>query len=314
MSVDLNAKILVTGAHGGLGQALLACLDSHGFTNVLAPSKKQLDLLDVDATRDFIKKEDPVIVLHLASVVFGLLGNIENQMRSLGENTVINSNLFSSIETSNVKYIFFAGTVASYPYPYSRLPLLESDFFKGLPHRGEFGYAMAKRHAYPYLEMLKDTRDVKFTYGIFTNLYGRGDRFNERNGHVIPSLIMKAHRAKREGMPLTVWGNGTAKRDFLHFNDAAEAIVMCLKSGGSDNLINISSGVALEMGRLSEIIAGCAEIEDIVYLKDKPIGISERVVDNSILRLLGFEITVPIEDGISDLYRWYCDNLNDVRE
>lgn len=311
--INQNSTVLVTGAAGGLGKALTAALARQGYGNVLSPTRQELNLLNSASVDAYFAHHRPDAVLHLASVVFGLQGNLDNQMRSLMENSQINANVFAAINQHLVKYVFFAGTVASYAFPYKQIPLVESDFFDGLPHGGEFGYAMSKRHAYAYLKILKDTQGVDFTYGVFTNLYGDNDRFNDNSGHVIPSLIMKAHKAKLEGQPFMVWGDGSAERDFLHFDDAAAAIILCMDTGATPALVNISSGQITTIKYLSELVCKAAGVSDIEYQIDKPVGIRSRVVDNAKLRELGFSQNISLQTGIARLYDWYSENVIGVR-
>lgn len=312
-SINKDSLIMITGSAGGLGNAIVKNLKKKGFQRLLTPSRHELDLLDAKVVSGYISDNRPDAILHLASIVFGLQGNIDNQMLSLVENTQINNNLFSAIEKFPVKYIFFAGTVASYPYPFVKMPLKESDFFNGLPHSGEFGYAMSKRHVYSYLQILSEIKNIKFTYGIFTNLYGEYDRFNENSGHVIPSLITKAYKASQVSGKLSVWGDGSAQRDFLHFEDAAEAVFLCMLSNGRQSLINISSGVPVTIQTLSQLISKAAGLNNINYLTDKPVGIKSRVADNNLLKSLGFKQSIDLKNGISNLYNWYVANLTKVR-
>lgn len=312
-NIKPDSVILITGAGGGLGNAIIANLQKKGFKSLLTPSKDSLNLLNQDAVFNYFSEKRPHVVIHLASIVFGLLGNMENQMRSLIENTQINSNLFSAINAFPVKYIFFAGTVAAYPYPYKKIPLQEPDFFSGLPHSGEFGYAMSKRHAYAYLKLLAETKNIRYTYGIFTNLYGEYDRFDENNGHVIPSLVMKAYRSNKFQESFSVWGDGTAKRDFLHFKDAAEAVFLCITNERAESLINISSNTAISIRSVAELIAQEANIVEVKFLTEKPVGIPSRVVENSRLKSLGFSQEITLEQGIKNLYRWYCENRKRIR-
>jgi len=312
--ITQNSKILVTGAGGGLGKALLFLLRKQGYSTILAPSRHDLNLLDAESVGHYIGVHRPNAVVHLAAVVFGLQGNLDNQMRSLVENSQINANLFAALESHPADYCFFAGTVAAYAYPYKRIPLIEDNFFGGLPHGGEFGYAMAKRHAYAYLKVLKDTKGTNFTYGIFTNLYGENDRFNDNSGHVIPSLIKRTNGAHIDKKPFLVWGDGKAERDFLHFDDAANAILCCMKIGNTPELVNISSGSSTSIRMLSELICKSAGITNIEFQIDKPVGIQSRVVDNTVLRSLGFNQSINLDFGIQRLHRWYSENILGVRE
>lgn len=311
--ITQNSTVLVTGAGGGLGKAVLSTLRSQGYSMILAPSRHDLNLLDAESVSRYIGLHRPNAVVHLAAVVFGLQGNLDNQMRSLMENSQINANVFAALNSHPVDYFFFAGTVAAYAYPYKRIPLIEDNFFGGLPHGGEFGYAMSKRHAYAYLKVLKDTKDTNFTYGIFTNLYGENDRFNDNAGHVIPSLIMKANRALIEKKPFLVWGDGTAERDFLHFDDAAQAILRCMEIGATPELVNISSGRSTSIRMLTELVCKTAGVTDIEFQIDKPVGVQSRIVDNTVLRSLGFTQSISLDFGIQRLYRWYSENILGVR-
>jgi GDP-L-fucose synthase len=308
-----QAKILLTGASGGLGKALLKQLLDEGYTNVLSPTSAELNFLDGHSVTAYFAKHQPEVLFHLASTVFGLLGNLENQMRSLRENTVINSNIFRAAEEFPLAFTFFAGTVASYPFPYKSMPLVESEFFNGLPHGGEFGYAMAKRHAYAFLKILEEANGSRFSYGVFTNLYGENDRFNDHSGHVIPSLIMKAYRSQQSGSAFSVWGDGRAERDFLHFDDAARAAIMCMENEAAPSLLNISSARAISIRSVAELIAAQANLSSIEFLTNKPVGIPLRTVNNSVLENMGFTQSIPIEVGIQRTFDWYSSNINSAR-
>jgi GDP-L-fucose synthase len=312
-SISKEARILLTGASGGLGKALLNQLRAHGYSNVMTPTSAELNFLNEQRVCDYFEKHRPQVLFHLASTVFGLLGNLENQMRSLRENTLINAHIFHATDKYPLDFIFFAGTVASYPFPYKSVPLTESDFFDGLPHGGEFGYAMAKRHAYAFLKILQETKRSRFAYGIFTNLYGENDRFNDHSGHVIPSLIMKAYRAKQDQHPFEVWGDGKAERDFLHFDDAAKGAILCMENEATPTLINISSATATSIRTLAELISRQAGLSSIKFLTDKPVGIPVRTVNNSALTQLGFNQSVPIDEGIKRTFNWYANNVNTAR-
>jgi GDP-L-fucose synthase len=312
--LDRNAPILITGAHGVLGNAVLEHFKSEGFKHLLHPKRNELDLLDNEKVNSYFAQHKPQIVIHLAATVFGLGGNLKNQMRAVIENTQINNNLFAALLSNPVERIFFAGTVASYPYPYHRVPLNEEDFFIGLPHGGEFGYASAKRHAYSYLHILHESFGTDFVYGIFTNLYGENDRFDVLNGHVIPSLIVKAHQAALNDESFEVWGDGSASRDFMHAKDAARAVLICLENHQNERLINISNAQDITIRQITEIIAQAAGVKKIHFDKTKPVGIASRVVNNQRLRGLGFQPSISIQEGLTKTYKWYMSHLENVRQ
>lgn len=311
--LNRDIPLLITGSRGVLGTALIKILQSEGFTQLLTPKRHEMDLLDPISTQTYFSRHRPQAIIHLASLVLGLGGNLKYQLRSAIENTSINNNIFSSIQKYPVKNFFYAGTVASYPFPYHSLPLTEKVFFEGLPHYGEFGYAMAKRHAYTYLRILSEEIGLRYTYGIFTNLYGEHDRFDPENGHVIPSLIAKAYESSKSQEALVVWGDGTAERDFLHAKDAAKAILLCLDQDDENSLINISSGIGVSIRYLAETLATIAKIPRLIFSTDKPAGIPRRIVDNKKLVQSGFIQSISIEDGLSNTYKWYLSNIGNIR-
>ncbi|WP_173578804.1 NAD-dependent epimerase/dehydratase family protein [Acetobacter fallax] len=310
--LERDQLVLVTGGHGLLGKTLQSELRAQGFENIIAPKRNELDYLDLEATRAFFSEHRPHVVFHLASVVFGLLGNMENQVRAIADSTIINHNVFLTSAEMGVKKIFFAGSVASYPFPYTSLPLREDMLWQGVPHAGEFGYAHAKRHALAYLELLRDNTGLDFFYGILTNLYGPNDRFDDAHGHVIPSLIRKMHRAIHDGDPFKVWGSGVAKRDFMHARDAAAAII-----AGMDQLsgvANISSGESVTIRNVVEALVKAAHYkEEIIWEVDKPVGVPDRSVSNEILREIGFRCSYGLDEGIRETWEWFENHILSAR-
>lgn len=312
--LNRDTVILITGAHGVLGHAVRDYLVTEGFTRLLYPKRDEFDLLDPHQISTYFTQHKPQILIHLAATVFGLGGNLKNQMHNAIQNAQINNNLFSVLLKNPVERIFFAGTVASYPYPYKRIPLHEDDFFTGLPHGSEFGYASVKRHAHTYLHILQETMGIDYIYGIFTNLYGEYDRFNSENGHVIPSLIFKAHQAVLNNESFEVWGDGSASRDFMHARDAARAVLICLEHQLEERLINISSAQEVSIRQVAEMIAKEAGVKNVCFNANQPVGIASRIVNNQRLLQLGFQPTISIQSGLSSTYQWYVSNLENVRQ
>jgi GDP-L-fucose synthase len=310
-----SCTVLVTGARGVLGSYTRLLLSGMHPKRLLTPSREELDLLSTSSTHSYIEEHRPDIVIHLAATVYGLGGNLANPLNALTCNTVIDNNLFRALDHYPAKHIFFASTVAGYPCSSgnSALGLREDDFFTGFPHEGEYGYAMAKRHAYSYLQLLKKVHGTSFNYGIFTNLYGRYDRFDTSGGHVLPSLVAKARVARVEERPLTVWGNPESTRDFMHAADAAGAILHLITLNRDLSIVNISTGKETAIGEIAKIIADENGLDSITYDPGSPVGISRRVVDNSRLLGTGFQSAITLDYGIRDLVGWYSDNLTSAR-
>jgi GDP-L-fucose synthase len=299
-----NKPVLVTGGWGMLGKALRQELAGQGFTNVLSPRRAELDLLDAPATFAYLRQHRPIYVFHLASVVFGLLGNLRNQVKAISENTLLNHNVLMACAEAGVAKLFFAGTVASYPFPFPALPLTEDMLWQGVPHGGEFGYASAKRHALSYLQILKQETGLDFFYGLFTNLYGPEDRFDDQNGHVIPSLIKKMDVACTTGGDFPVWGDGSATRDFMYVEDAARAVLAGF--GTLSGVANICSGQSISIRQTVEALVKAAAFQsEVIWQVDKPVGVPVRSVSDVVLRSLGFTPAVNIEDGMKRSWAWY---------
>jgi GDP-L-fucose synthase len=308
----MSLKLMITGASGVLGTALVGQLQRWDRCTLLTPTHRELDLLNAEAVTEYFRAHKPNALIHLAALVFGLKGNLSNQLLALHVNTLMTANVLSAVVTAPIEYVFYAGTVASYPFPYPSLPLVESMLFNGVPHHGEYGYGMAKRHSYAYLRLLSTELGIKNCMGVFTNLYGPNDRFNLETGHVVPSLVAKVHEAKRLGLPLDVWGDGSATRDFLHVSDAARAIMLCIEAK-YEGILNISSGRAVSIRCVAEILARAANVPQLAFSHGQPVGIPARVVDNTKLHGLGFREEIDLAEGLAMTYRWYHDNYSSAR-
>jgi GDP-L-fucose synthase len=295
-----------------LGQALIGELVAAGYQNILAPERAELDLLDTQAVKAYMSHHGPHWVFHLASIVYGLLGNMRNQIAAIADNTLINHNVLSAAGAVGVSKIFYAGSVAAYPYPYPALPLREEMFWQGVPHSGEYGYASAKRHALAYLEVLHEAAGIDYCYGVLTNLYGPNDRFDNWNGHVIPSLIHRLHVALRSGDDLRVWGDGSARRDFMHAQDAARAILVGMHN--VTGVMNISSGSTASVREVVEMLVNKVKYRKrIVWQTEMPVGIPERSVCNRVLRGHGFSCTFDLGSGLATTWEWYKRHSQSLR-
>jgi GDP-L-fucose synthase len=312
--------ILITGASGMLGKEVARYIlssDAFDSSQLLLPDRTILNLEDSQSCLKYFQTYKPEIVIHLAAKVMGLQGNLELQADSLLVNSAINSNLFQVMAKYPPKKVFFAGTAASYSYPYKQIPLREEDFLSGDVHDGEFGYAWSKRIAYPWLRILRDEFGTQSIYGILTNLFGPNDRFIGSHTHVIPSLIRRAHDANLKGTTaLDVWGFPTTTRDFLYVAEAARLIVNLILSVTIDfkNLfVNIGSGVETSMRTAAEVIASEFEIKKITWLHDKPVGVQRRYLDMSKLVEFDIQINSNFKEDLVSTINWYKANFEVVR-
>lgn len=310
--------LLITGAHGMLGKHLVEKFQEYGLPSdsvILCPSRNELDLRNEEQVENFMYRHKPDIVIHLAARVRGLQGNLNQPTLSLIENEKIATVILDACFRYIPRKVFFAGTAASYGYPYINLPLKEEHFLHGDVHSSEFGYAWAKRSAFSRLKLLNQVHGVETTYGIFTNLYGPFDRFEGNETHVIPALISRSIKNCRDNSSnLQVWGNPNTTRDFMHAQDAARAIIHLLESEEeSFRLVNISTAVETSISQVGEILREKFRFNEITWSQDKPIGIPKRCLDNSSLLNSGFKMKFNLFDGLTNTIEWLEKNPQEGR-
>lgn len=278
-------KIWITGASGSLGRDLFSKLnEAFPDTEILIPSRNSLNLLNLSEVEDFVRAHKPSHVYHLAALVNRISDQLESPEKCLVLNTALDHSVFSALFKYPPKWIFYASSVAAYGYPYASKTLFEGDWLKGSPHSSEYGYAMAKRHAKSYLDILHQGFGVDFAYGLITNLFGSGDRYLDGRGHVVISLLKKGLVAKQRGIPLEVWGTEDSSRDLLGTLDAS-ALLLDLMDKHTD-VVNIASGKELFISKLATEITQSLDIKDGYIFSGVDIGIGSRVC--SIERLSNF--------------------------
>lgn len=315
----MQTSLLVTGSSGLLGASVVRAIRELAWDKkfkILTPSSQELDLTLENETENYFGIHKPEVVVHLAAKVMGLRGNMDNQIQSMRQNSRINESLFLAATKYPPKRIFFAGTVASYAFPYKSLPLVEEHFLDGDVHAGEFGYAWAKRSAYPWLRLFSEELGVSWSYALFTNLFGPNDRFIGPHTHVIPALIQKAHETKRSkgSKSLEVWGHPEVTRDFLFAPEAGRASLVALENSSQEGLIvNIASGVETSMKNVAESIAAHFEIENVSWDSAKPVGVPNRSMNIDKLSSFGFQPNIGLHDQLGKTIEWYLANPSLVR-
>ncbi len=305
-------RVILTGATGLLGTAMRKVLADQEVNSVLALSRSDCDLLDETAVLKAWKAFSPTIVIHLAAWVAGIQGNLRFSGEAFYVNTKINLNVIEASRLTGVQKIIAAGTTAIYSDDVA-IPIREEALWHGPPHISEAAYGNAKRAMLAQLEAYKTQYGIDYCYMICTNLYGINDRFDEKFGHVVPSLIVRFHRAaKQSEEQLVLWGDGSAIRDFLFADDAAEAFVLAAKRGSG--IFNVASGQAVTIAQLSKILQKLTNYDgEIVWDTSKPSGQQRRGYDISRLRALGWEPTVNLEKGLQRTIDWYTEHFADVR-
>lgn len=303
-------SVLVTGASGVVGSALVKLLDERGYEPIAVDSSL-VDLRNLEPTVAFFADAQPRFVIHLAARVRGLMGNVQAQGEMYLDNLRINTNVIDAARLANVTKVVAMGSVSVYSDVID-LPMREVDLWTGAPHKSEMGYAHAKRSMLAQLEAYEDQYGIDFAFAVSTNLFGPNDRFDETTGHVFPSLMSKFHRGATVGGSVEVWGSGTATRDFLYSFDAARALIRLLEDGSG--VYNVASGTQVTIGELAETMAKVTHFDgEIRWDRSKPDGQADRAYDITRIASLGWAPQVQLEGAISATYDWYKANIGFLR-
>jgi GDP-L-fucose synthase len=308
--MNLNEKILITGGRGLVGSALVEHLRNEEFSNVVALGHDDCDLTNTFSTRECFEKHQPAYVFHAAARVYGIMGNIKNKAVSFYDNVMINTNVVDAARRVGVKKITVMGTGAVYPYPSPGLPLKEGMIFMGEPHEAENSYAHAKRAMLAMLRAYEESYGMEWAYVVSCNLFGPRDKFDTEYGHVVPSLIKKFFDAKRCGAKVVVWGNGSAKRDFMYVKDTARVGLAIMQN--ITGPVNIGSGTVYSIHDIVDMIADIADMKGcVVWDETKPNGQDYRAYDLEKINSIGFNCHFTVRQGLEKTWAWYAKNHKD---
>ncbi len=302
-----NSCIAVTGANGLAGSAVMEHFRKRQFTCVVPLTREDCDLANPAETMETFDRIKPEYVFHAAALVYGLQGNIDNQGRSIFENTLINTNVIHASRLVGVKKIVAMGSNCAYPAP-PVLPYREETIFDGRPDPGEAAYGHAKRHMLAMLEAYHDSYGMDYTYLVSGNLYGPRDTFDPVNGHVLPSLIHKFYEASLDDeSPVNIWGDGATTRDFLFSEDLADVVSFMLGNKFT-GAINIGSGQTASIEYVCKRLCSISGVvyDRVQYDTTKPKGRPNCFADLSKLRALGWSAPTFLGDGLKKTYDWYA--------
>lgn len=304
--VSSQKRILITGASGVIGRALVEDLSANGY-EVVALSSADGDLRSEAVAEDLICGAAPWAVVHLAARVRGLGGNIGTQGRAFLDNVRVNTNVVEAARKADVKKFVAMGTTAVYSDQVS-LPMREDDIWIGPPHHSEAGYAHAKRAMIAQLQAYRSEYGMDYAVALSTNLYGPHDRFDVQHGHVLPSLVAKFHEAAANGTDVTVWGTGTPTRDFVYAADAARAMRLIMEE--YSGVINLATGMSVTIREAVDYLVKIADIQGSVIWDDtKPDGQHARAYDVRRISDLGWRPRIDLFEGLERTYCWYAENV-----
>ena len=300
--------ILVAGATGLAGSAIYRELLKLG-EKVVGISSKDVDLLDRKATFEYLKNLKPKAVIDAAAKVGGISANNNFPVEFLSENIQIQTNLMDASHNSGVEKFVFLASSCVYPKSCPQ-PIKEEYVLTGPLEPTNSAYAMAKLSGIELIKSYRRQFGHKWISVMPTNLYGPNDNFDLESSHVFPALIRKFIGAKHSGAKsVTLWGSGKPRREFLHVDDLAKAIVVCLKKYDSDQQINIGTGLDLTIEELSKKIAKSVGFDGAInWDTNREDGTPQKVLDIKKISDLGWKPSISLDEGINLTVEWYLKN------
>jgi len=319
-AVTQDSRIFVAGSTGLVGSAITRALRARGYGTLILPTHSQLDLKDQAATRALFAYERPDVVILAAAKVGGIWANWEHPFEFIQDNLAVELNVISEAFRTGVKRLLFLGSSCIYP-KLAEQPLKEEYLLTGPLEETNRAYAVAKIAGIELCRSLNRQYGTHYLSLMPTNLYGPGDNFELASSHVLPALIRKFHEARlglpdEDGnprpahAPVTLWGTGTPRREFLYVDDLAQAVLFLLdihaETGLPDGMVNIGCGTDLTIRELAQRVQRIVGHNgEIVWDHTKPDGTPQKLLDSSRMTSLGWEPKIDLEQGIRITYEWY---------
>ncbi|MCB2106472.1 MAG: GDP-L-fucose synthase [Rhodobacteraceae bacterium] len=308
-SFSLRGKRVWVAGHGGMvGGALVRRLGREECTILTAP-RAAVDLTRQSAVEDWMQSEKPDVVIVAAAVVGGIHANDSRPVEFLTDNLLIETNVIATAHKTGVEKLLFLGSSCIYP-KLAPQPINEDALLTGPLEPTNQWYAVAKIAGIKLCQAYRREYGRDFISAMPTNLYGPGDNFDLDSSHVLPALIVKAHRAKQAGdKTMTLWGSGTPRREFLFVEDLADACVHLLKHHSSDQIVNVGAGSDVTIAELAQLVAGIVGFNGgFDFDPAKPDGTPRKLLDCGRLTALGWRAATGLKDGIARTYAWYLEN------
>ena len=302
-----DSKIFVAGHKGLVGSAIVRHLEEQGFTNIITVDRFQCDLTNQKDVKMFFMTEQPEYVFLAAAKVGGIGGNSDYPADFIYENLMIQSNVISSAATVGVEKLLFLGSSCIYP-KFAKQPITEDQLLSGYLEPSNDAYAIAKIAGIKMCQAYRKQYGLNAISVMPTNLYGPNDNFDINYGHVLPSLIAKFHgsKEKSEHWVVKLWGDGSPRREFLHVDDLAAALLICMERYDSDEIINIGTGEDVTIKELAETIVEVTGYKnDYEWDTSKPNGTPRKVLNVDKVKSLGWEPKISLREGIESTYEWY---------
>ena len=314
MELSKAKKIFVAGHAGLVGSAVVRSLRRQGYENLILRTRQELDLTDQKSVREFFESERPAAVIMAAARVGGIYANNAYPASFIRDNLLIQDNVIDSAHVSGVEKFVFLGSSCVYP-KLAPQPIKEEYLLTGPLETSNEWYAVAKIAGLKMCQAYRRQFGFKAISLMPTNLYGPGDNFDPQNSHVLPALIRRFHEAKtRRDANVTVWGTGAPRREFMHVNDMADAVVHLMEHYDEESIVNIGWGEDISIRNLAELVMSVIGYQGaLVFDETKPDGTPRKLLDTTRLSGLGWEPKIHLRDGIRETYEWFLQHYADAR-
>jgi len=310
-AIDRNAKVYVAGHRGLVGSAIMRCLERDGFSNLVVRTHSELDLTNQAATDRFFDEEKPDYVFLAAAKVGGINANNTYPADFVRINLQVETNIIEAAYRTGVKKLMFLGSSCIYP-KFAPQPMKEQHLLTGLLEDTNKPYAIAKIAGIVMCDGYNRQFGTNFVAAMPTNLYGPNDNFDLETSHVLPALMRRFHEAKQAGRStVELWGTGKPKREFLHVDDLAEAVLFMMDHFDpkpDDVFLNVGVGEDVTIFDLAHLVAETVGYEgDILWNSEMPDGTPQKLLDVSRMKELGWTAKIGLKEGLESTYAWFVE-------
>jgi GDP-L-fucose synthase len=303
--MDSDSKILVAGANGMVGSAIVRNLKAKGYFNIIEATRNRVDFIDQEETKEFFERNKPEYVFVAAAKVGGIMANKKYCGDFLYQNLMIQNNIIHYSMVNDVTKLLFLGSSCIYP-KFANQPITEDQLMTGPLEPTNDGYALAKIAGVKLCQAYHQQYGFNAISLMPTNLYGPNDNFDLETSHVLPAMIAKFHNALKTNESVTVWGDGSAMREFLHVDDLAEACYICMQKYNEPEHINVGTGEDVRIWELANIISDVVGFPgEILWDFTKPNGTPRKVLNVDKIKSFGWEPKIKLREGIEKTYEWY---------
>lgn len=299
-------KIYVAGHRGLVGSAIVRHIENRPHHTWIGKTRNELNLLNRESVFEFLVKEKPDAVIVAAAKVGGILANSNNPVEFLSENIQISTNLLDGAHFADIEKLVLLGSSCVYP-KLAQQPIKEEYLLTGELEKTNEAYAIAKIAAIKLVQGYRTQFGHRWISAMPTNIYGPGDNFDPISSHVLPALIRKFDDAKLSGASaVTLWGSGKPRREFLHSDDLADAVIFLLENYDGEIPINVGFGEDTSILELATLVSGVVGFSgETVWDTSKPDGTPKKLLDSSRIASLGWKPSIKLKQGIEETYSWY---------